>query len=92
MHEALELFEEISNNHYFRDSAMVLFLNKKDLFADKINKVDLRVCFPSYDGIYTLTPSLFALLLLVFFTLVVLSHALPHGSQHLYPSFNRTAV
>jgi guanine nucleotide-binding protein G(i) subunit alpha len=50
MHEALELFEEICNNHYFRDSAMVLFLNKKDLFADKINKVDLRVCFPQYDG------------------------------------------
>jgi len=50
MHEALELFEEICNNHYFRDSAMVLFLNKKDLFADKIGKVDLRVCFPAYDG------------------------------------------
>jgi hypothetical protein len=50
MHEALELFEEICNNHYFRDSAMVLFLNKKDLFADKINKVDLRVCFPGYEG------------------------------------------
>lgn len=50
MHEALELFEEICNNHYFRDSAMVLFLNKKDLFAEKITKVDLRVCFPGYEG------------------------------------------
>jgi len=50
MHEALELFEEICNNHYFRDSAMVLFLNKRDLFADKITKVDLRVCFPTYEG------------------------------------------
>jgi len=50
MHEALELFEEIVNNHYFRDSAMVLFLNKKDLFADKIGKVDLKVCFPEYEG------------------------------------------
>jgi len=50
MHEALELFEEICNNHYFRDSAMVLFLNKKDLFEDKIKKVDLRVCFPDYQG------------------------------------------
>jgi len=50
MHEALELFEDICNNHYFRDSAMVLFLNKKDLFADKITKVDLRVCFPTYEG------------------------------------------
>jgi len=50
MHEALELFEEICNNHYFRDSAMVLFLNKKDLFLEKIHKVDLRVCFPDYEG------------------------------------------
>jgi len=50
MHEALELFEEICNHHYFRDSAMVLFLNKRDLFQDKIGKVDLRVCFPTYEG------------------------------------------
>ena len=29
---------------------MILFLNKKDLFAEKIQKVDLNVCFPEYSG------------------------------------------
>jgi hypothetical protein len=29
---------------------MILFLNKKDLFLEKIAKVDLRSCFPEYDG------------------------------------------
>jgi GTPase SAR1 family protein len=50
MQEALELFEEICNHQYFVNSAMVLFLNKKDLFLDKIQKVDLKCCFPDYEG------------------------------------------
>jgi len=29
---------------------MILFLNKRDLFAEKIKKVDLNVCFPQYSG------------------------------------------
>jgi len=29
---------------------MILFLNKRDLFAEKCQKVSLSVCFPDYTG------------------------------------------
>jgi len=50
MHEALELFGETANNKAFKNSAIVLFLNKSDLFREKIKKVDLKKCFPDYKG------------------------------------------
>jgi hypothetical protein len=50
MHESLKLFKEICNTKWFLNTAMILFLNKRDLFAEKITKVDLRVCFPEYTG------------------------------------------
>jgi len=45
MVEALNLFEEICNSRWFRETAMILFLNKRDLFAEKVEKVSLKVCF-----------------------------------------------
>merc|ERR1712087_618822 len=48
MHETLDLFEEICNSRWFRDTSMILFLNKCDLFRLKIDKVPLGVCFPEY--------------------------------------------
>jgi len=50
MVEALNLFEEICNSRWFRETSMILFLNKRDLFLEKIKKVSIRVCFPEYDG------------------------------------------
>ncbi|KAM3832531.1 guanine nucleotide-binding protein G(t) subunit alpha-3 [Vipera latastei] len=50
MHESLHLFSSICNHKYFASTSIVLFLNKKDLFQEKIAKVQLRVCFPEYDG------------------------------------------
>jgi GTPase SAR1 family protein len=50
MHESLRLFREICNSEWFRDTAMILFLNKKDLFQEKITRVNLTVCFPDYKG------------------------------------------
>jgi hypothetical protein len=50
MHESLKVFEEISNNKWFQSTPIILFLNKKDLFEEKIAKVDLKVCFPEYTG------------------------------------------
>jgi len=48
MHESLRLFKEICNMQWFVKTAMILFLNKRDLFADKIARVPLTVCFPEY--------------------------------------------
>lgn len=38
MMEAITLFKEICNNKYFANSSMLLFLNKKDLFAEKVRE------------------------------------------------------
>lgn len=45
MDEALQLFDEICNSRWFTKTSMILFLNKKDLFEAKIQKVDIR-CEP----------------------------------------------
>jgi len=50
MVEALNLFEEICNSRWFRNTAIILFLNKRDIFLEKVTKVSLRVCFPEYRG------------------------------------------
>ena len=39
MHEALELFDEICNSRWFRETSIILFLNKRDLFNEKISRV-----------------------------------------------------
>jgi len=50
MQESLRLFREICNSKWFLETSMILFLNKKDLFENKIKKVDLNVCFSDYKG------------------------------------------
>jgi len=50
VHEAINVFDNIANSPYFVDSSMILFLNKKDLFEDKIKSVSLKVCFADYEG------------------------------------------
>ena len=50
MHESIKLFDEICNSRWFAETSIVLFLNKSDLFREKIKKVNLNVCFPDYQG------------------------------------------
>eukprot|EP01084_Bolivina_argentea_P155122 270356_1 len=57
MTEQLELFDYICNCEPLQDTSMLLFLNKKDLFADKITKyirkeVPITRCpsFADYNG------------------------------------------
>lgn len=48
--EALKLFDDICNSRWFLKTALLLFLNKRDLFQEKIMKVKLSDTFPAYTG------------------------------------------
>ena len=50
--ESLNLFQSICDNKFFVESAIILFLNKMDLFRDKIMNSDrhLRLFFRHYTG------------------------------------------
>lgn len=50
MIESMKLFDSICNNKWFVETSIILFLNKKDLFQDKISKSPLTICFPEYQG------------------------------------------
>ena len=49
-HESISLFGQLCDHKYLEQSNMILFLNKKDLFAVKLRTVPLANCFPDYDG------------------------------------------
>lgn len=49
MVEALELFRSVCNNRAFRDTSIMLFLNKKDIFAEKIMYSDIATQRPFSD-------------------------------------------
>jgi len=48
--ESTTLFEEICNSRWFGKLPVILFLNKLDLFKEKMKRTDLKVAFPEYDG------------------------------------------
>lgn len=50
MHESMKLFDSICNNKWFTETSIILFLNKKDLFEEKITRSPLTICFPEYGG------------------------------------------
>lgn len=50
MIESMRLFESICNSRWFINTSMILFLNKKDLFAEKIKKTSIKIAFPEYKG------------------------------------------
>ncbi|KAK9766347.1 hypothetical protein K7432_004647 [Basidiobolus ranarum] len=50
MHEALMLFDSICNSHWFENTSVILFLNKIDLFRDKIKHSPVSAYFPDYTG------------------------------------------
>ena len=55
MMESMKLFDSICNNKWFVETSIILFLNKKDLFEDKIRHSPLTICFPEYKGRYLMS-------------------------------------
>ena len=50
MQEALLLFESIMSLSWFKRSSIILFLNKIDLFKEKLPQKPVRDYFPDYTG------------------------------------------
>jgi len=52
MREAMMLFETIANSRWFEKSAIILFLNKIDLFKEKVESGQSPIAkyFPEYTG------------------------------------------
>lgn len=50
MTESLVLFDSVINSRWFVRTSIILFLNKIDIFKDKLPKVPLSDWFPDYQG------------------------------------------
>ena len=50
MVHSMNLFHSICHSKWFHNTTIVLFLNKKDLFEEKIQHSPITICFPEYDG------------------------------------------
>lgn len=50
MDESLVLFESVVNSRWFAQSSVILFLNKVDVFQQKIASVPMQRYFPEYTG------------------------------------------
>jgi guanine nucleotide-binding protein G(i) subunit alpha len=48
--EGIQMFEEITSIKYLKGLPIVVVLNKKDLFEQNINHIDMKCFFPDYTG------------------------------------------
>ena len=53
MQEALVLFDSVINGRFFKNKPIILFLNKMDLFKDKLAVSPLSEHFPDFKGAST---------------------------------------
>uniref|UniRef100_A0A1I8ECW5 G-protein alpha subunit n=1 Tax=Wuchereria bancrofti TaxID=6293 RepID=A0A1I8ECW5_WUCBA len=49
--ESMRLFETICNSRQFINASIILFLNKKDLFIEKLKSKSIRIAFPHYNDL-----------------------------------------
>jgi guanine nucleotide-binding protein subunit alpha len=50
MEESLALFRVILSSDYFCNASVILFLNKTDLFPERLSNKPLRYTYPDYEG------------------------------------------
>jgi len=50
MQDAMAIWDSICDSEYFRSTNIILFLNKNDLFSEKVKTSPIRRYFPDYEG------------------------------------------
>jgi guanine nucleotide-binding protein subunit alpha len=50
MQDAMTIWDSICHSQWFKQTSIILFLNKNDLFEKKIGHSDIKNFFPDYDG------------------------------------------
>ncbi|VDM40680.1 unnamed protein product [Toxocara canis] len=50
MIQSQQIFKTIVQSDYFKNASIVLFLNKFDIFQEKIKYTSLKKCWPEYNG------------------------------------------
>ncbi|KAI0078538.1 heterotrimeric G protein alpha subunit 4 [Panus rudis PR-1116 ss-1] len=50
MQDAMTIWDSICHSQWFKQTSIILFLNKNDLFEKKIEHSDIKNFFPDYDG------------------------------------------
>jgi len=50
MEESLKLFQKLSGSQWLRESPMIVFFNKSDIFEAKIQNRPLSICFQDYEN------------------------------------------
>jgi len=50
MVESLKLFEELTGSRWLKEISFILFLNKSDLFEEKLKKCTLKDLFEEFEG------------------------------------------
>jgi guanine nucleotide-binding protein subunit alpha len=50
MQESIDVFDSMINHQWFARTPWILFLNKKDLFSNKIKTTDMSKTFSDYKG------------------------------------------
>ena len=50
MEDSLSTFREVSHNEFLDKTDFILFLNKRDIFEEKLKTNKLSFCFTDYEG------------------------------------------
>jgi len=53
MEESLKLFQKLTGSQWFEETSFILFLNKSDLFEEKIKRRPLKDFFEDYESFVT---------------------------------------
>jgi hypothetical protein len=50
MADSIVLFEQVANHPMLKNSKIILFMNKKDVYEKKVKKIPIKGFFPEFEG------------------------------------------